>query len=590
MTIMNSSFSRWLLSVILLSSSFSASRGAEPRLYNLHPDFSHYVEGEIKRLMRKNHLPALALTLVKEDKVIYQECRGLIDRDKKIEAGPESIFKLWSVAKVFTAVEIFREAEENLIQLDAPVTKYLPEFHIQSRFPEAGPITVRSLLAHRSGLPRNECLICEEANKKDLSLAKFEEAASSCFLAYPPAYRYKYSNLNYNLLGRIIEETRGVNFATYMDEQLLEQLGMSRSTFSSETISDTSQLALGYEYYKRHYYPMIQSDIKSVPSGNLYASIDDLSQFLISALTNELFDSKHTMEQMFVDHYSRKEDPETMGLGWKTTHMNSGELMVWHDGGPGEGIGALVAMLPEEKIGIAVVANSTGFVSNRSIPFVKNILQHVLAEDEQPNTLNLTPANYTPEQKKLKDYEGNYIAFGSVMQVKAKKRKLKGKIGGINLSLIPINEDEYRVTHWMDKVGLTHIIQPPVDFAKIRISFIETDSSSISMLFNLDHIAYEICPSYPDPEELQDTWKNLLGEYHLAWRKPGSKPGQYSGDVFSISMENQVLRMSGVFGPIIPLEKNYIRILSGPFAGETMEYFPETGYLVHQNAVFVPES
>jgi CubicO group peptidase (beta-lactamase class C family) len=96
------------------------------------------VEGEIKRLMRKNHLLAMALTLVKKDKVIYQECRGFIDREKRIEAGPESIFKLWSVAKVFTAVEIFRAAEENPIQLDAPVSTYLPEFRIQSRFPETG--------------------------------------------------------------------------------------------------------------------------------------------------------------------------------------------------------------------------------------------------------------------------------------------------------------------------------------------------------------------------------------------------------------------------------------------------------------------
>jgi CubicO group peptidase (beta-lactamase class C family) len=550
------------------------------------------MEGEIKRMMRRYHLPALALTIVDGDKLIYQESRGLIDIDNNREARSESIFKLWSVAKVFTAVEIFREAEEGLIQLDAPISEYLPDFSIQSRFPDTDPITVRSLLAHRSGLPRNECLNFKEAGKTGFSLHKFEEAASACYLAYTPGFRYKYSNLNYDLLGRIIEENRGSDFADYMDEQLLDKLGMSRSTFSSGNINDTMQIALGYEYYKRHFYPMIQSDINSVPSGNLYASIEDLSQFLRLALNNELFDNKLTLKQMFVDHYSRREDPETMGLGWKTTRIASGELMVWHDGGPGEGIGALIAMLPEEKIGIAVVANSTGFSSNRSIPFVKGILKHLLEKrDVQPNTLNITPARYTPDKEILKDYEGSYIAFGSVMQVTAKKRKLKGKIGGINLSLIPISEHEFKVTHWMDKLGLTRIIQPPVDFAKIRVSFQETESpGSISMIFNLDNITYEICPRYPDPGNLQDKWINLLGEYQLAWREPGSKPGHFSGDFFSIFMENQVLSMSGVFGPILPLDESYIRILSGPFAGETMEYFPETGYLVHQNAVFVPQS
>lgn len=580
---------RLLFSVFILTGILDPSPGAESVFYKLNSSFTEYMESELSRMMRKYHLPAMAITIVDGEDVIYQEARGLIDIENNIAATSESIFKLWSLAKVFTAVEIFRETEEGIIDLDSPVSNYLPAFTIRSRFTEEDPITVKSMLAHRSGLPRNECLKCEGGDKEFNTLERFEESVSACYMAYPPGFRYKYSNLAYDLLGRIIEENREMGFPDYMKEELLEKLGMYNSTFCSKDVGNPGQLALGYEYYKRKYYPLIQSDINSVPSGNLYSTIEDLSLFLKSALNNQLFNNKHTLKKMFSDHYSEKNDPETMGLGWKTTRIAGQELMVWHDGGPGEGTGSLIAMLPDQKIGIAVVANSTSFSSNRIIPFVKDILTRLSDESkEQQNSQVLKSGKYIPETEVLDDCEGKYIAFGRAMHVKAKKRKLKAKIGGMNLNFVPVSETEYKVTHWVDKVGLTKIIQPPVDFDKLSVSFLETDSrNSRQMIINLDNITYEICPRYPDQVTIDDKWNSLSGEYQLAWRESGDKPGHFSGDVFTIILDDQILSMSGVFGPILPLDETYIRILSGPFAGETMEYFPETGFLIHQNAVFV---
>jgi len=585
---------RMLVWTIILICFFNPTEGAVARASGTaeNSSQSEYISKEIRRMMRKYHLPALAITIVDEKDVIFQEALGLIDVENGIEASTASVFKLWSVAKVFTALEIFREVEDGLIQLDAPISAYLPEFTIRSRFPEAGPITVKSLLAHRSGLPRNECLPCNEIDKNPHILDPFERSASACYLAFPPESRYKYSNLGYDLLGRIVEQNRNEGFTAFMSSHLLDDLGMHHTSFNSMDVQNGNQLAIGYEYYKRSLYPMIQSDINSVPSGNLYSTIEDLSIFLKAALNNELFKSKHTMQQMFTDHYSREEDPETMGLGWKTTRIGDEDLMVWHDGGPGEGIGSIIALLPDQKLGIAIVANSTSFSSNRTIPLVQDILNHLLdarLDRLPPPTKN--PDRIVYKHQLLSDFEGRYIAFGMVMDVKAKKRKLIGKIGGLNLNFIPVSDTEFRVTHWMDKIGLTKIIKPPVDFDKIGISFLESGSDKAEqMILNLDNISFEICPRYPVLDTLPDKWKSLPGAYQLAWRDYGNRPGHFSGDEFLFSWEDQVLNMSGVFGPLLPKEENFIRILSGPFAGETMEYFPETGHLVHQNAVFVPRN
>jgi len=545
---------------------------------------------EMKRMMRRHHLPAFAMSIVESDRVLFQSVQGFVDMEKQIPATGQSIFKIYSVSKAFTALEIFREVEEGLIVLDDPITKYLPDFRIQSRFPEGAPITVKSLLAHRSGLPRNECLTCPPAEDDPYSLHKFDVCSRDCFLAYPVGTRYKYSNLGYNLLGRIVEEKRNMGFEDYMKKHLLSDMGMESSTFQSSDLDSTTLIAKGYEYYKRKYYPMHQTDIKNVPSGNLYSNLEDMSVFLQGVLRNSIFTDENTLERMCIDHYSTELDPETMGLGWKTTLLAGGELMIWHDGGPDEGVGALVAAVPDQNLAVAMIANSKSFGGNISVLFAKEILEQLLVEKgtiEKPSTKKVERIQ-VPEQI-FPSYEGLYIAFGVPMEVKARRKKLQAKIGGMSLHLIPVGNAEFKVTHWMDKIGLTKIIPPPVDFDKLRISFPPGPSQKPGFsIISLDDISYEICPIYPDLDKMPEKWDHLLGSYELAWRLPDNQIGPLSGATYSISLEEGVLKMSGPFGPILPLDDNYMQLSSMPFAGETMEYVPEKGYIIHQNAIYIP--
>ncbi len=551
-----------------------------------------FVEKEMRRMMRKHHLPAFALCIVEDQHILFQESLGYIDLEKEIPATDHSVFKLYSVAKMFTALEIFREVEEGLIDLDAPLSAYLPEFRIQSRFPDQGTVTVRSILAHRSGLPRNGCISCPPDEHDPYSLERFERSTWECYMAYPVGFRYHYSNLGYDLLGRIVEQNREMDFATYMKTHLLNDLGMANSAFFSGALSSPHAVAQGYEYFKRKHYPMDQSDIANIPSGNLYSTIEDLSSFLKALINKQVFAKEHTLEHMCGDHYSAPEDPETMGLGWKTIKIAGDELMIWHDGGPDDGMGALVAFLPDQKLGIAMVANSTSFSSDKTVPFAMHIFDRLLEGKLHHGSSEVQKAHWAgPGEKVLLDQEGTYIAWGMTMEVEARKNKLKGKIGGFSLDLIPVSNTEYRVSHWMDRIGLTKIIKPPIAFNQLRIRFPESPSMvPDKLIIDLNHIAYEICPRYPVRTNPLESWERLQGNYHLAARLPGNKAGDDRGGKYSIYMDDHVLRLSGVFGPIMPLEDHFIRIVSGPFAGETMEYLPENGYIVHQNVVFVPDS
>ena len=108
------------------------------------------------------------------------------------------------------------------------------------------------------------------------------------------------------------------------------------------------------------------------------------------------------------------------------------------------------------------------------------------------------------------------------------------------------------------------------------------------MIINLDNISFEICPKYPNLLSIPGNWDDLVGDYQMAERLSGNKTGNFTGSQFSIHMEDNVMVMSGPFGPIVPMSEDYLIITSGPFAGETIEYYPESGNIIHQNAVFIP--
>ena len=550
-----------------------------------------YVEKRIEKVVKKHHLPSLSIVLVRDEKVIYKSVKGLADIENNIEINDDTYFKVWSIAKVFTALEIFREFEAGMINLDDPITRYLPDFSIKNSFDETSPITIRNILAHRSGLPRNECVTFNAPYNPLRSLDKFERATHDCYLSFPTETRYHYSNLGYDLLGRVIEETRDEGFAEYMDKNVLPLLGMAKSTFRFENISGSGITATGYEYYKGKYYPIDQSkNINSVPSGNLYSTITDLQAFILKILSdNSVFQKVETLNMMFQDHFSCQVDPETMGLGWKTCKIKNTELMIWHDGGPDDGTGALIAFMPEKKIGIVMVSNSTAFGGNVSVPFAVDIFNKMIDKDEAlPSPMKETVKKVKLEQDELEKLAGNYAAFGQIMTVVSKKHKLKGKIGGIGLDLIPAEGSSFKVTHWTHEIGLTKIIPPPIDLDRLSIEFINNDKNPDSnlMIINLDNISYEICPKYPLSDQWPEYWTHLPGEYQIHQRLSGDRIGELWDGKFSIKTDNDLVVMSNPFGPILPISEDYIRICSGPFAGEIMEYSPESGNIIHQNAIF----
>jgi CubicO group peptidase (beta-lactamase class C family) len=554
-----------------------------------------YAEHRIHQIMQQHHLPSVAVALLDDQDTVWQGAFGWADVKKEIPATVGTVYKLWSVAKVFTAIETMRLVEEGLVDLDAPITDYLPDFSIQSRFPPSEPITARSILAHRSGLPRNGCLLPMSEPGDYEVLGEIVESLQDCHMAFPVGHRYKYVNVGPDMLGYIIQELRGESFARYMEENLLARIGMENSAFLSVGIPVQKDVALGYEYYKGEYYPLEQGDITSLPSGNLYSTIEDMSAFVKFVFrggeaNGEQIINPETLRLMFENQYSSQRDPQPMGLGWKVTRALDPELMVWHDGGPGEGIGSLVALLPERKLGVVLFANEVSFEGSVSVPLAIELLELMLetkygvisAAEEPPEPIDL-------DRSLLDDYVGKYIAFGQVMKVSASGDRLKASIQGMELDLIPVGQNKFRVSHWLLKLGLADLFQLPIDLRKLEIEFLVGDEADEDvMIVNIGDVSYEVCPRYPEFTDIPAFWEELTGEYELVARLSSGNIGSEIVGRDEIRIEDGVLKMPGVVGPLKPISETEIIILSGPFAGETMVYDPGTGYIYHQWVVYKP--
>jgi CubicO group peptidase (beta-lactamase class C family) len=563
----------FLLVCLCLLSLFACSSAAEIRLGtspNPHIETIAFAEGAIKQCMRKYHIPNVAVALIEDQNIVLLEAYGTADRGKNTPATIDTVYTVYSIAKPFTAIEIMRLYEEGFLDLDAPITDIIPDFSIQSIFPQSETITIRQLLSHRAGLPRNSNYhgTLREAGWRALELQV--ESLSDAYLAYPPGKRYKYSNIGYNMLGHIVETLREEDFVGYMDREFLQAIGMTNSSFLSERLPGQTDVAEGYEFYKRKYYPHKMGDIIQIASGNLFSSAADMAEFMRFILRGGFVDDEsiigaNYLAQMFVPQYASDDDPQQNGLGWMISYEAVSELMVWHQGGD-INANAVVALLPERKYGIALLTNSGSFDGSILVQLAIDILKNITGRETASSISDVEVTTKKPTEKEILDqYSGRYVVFGQVLRLYDRHKKLKASFGPITLSLNPTNTDEFVPSHWLFSLGFRDLF--PTDLALVRFHFRQSGSQGEKQIIvRISDIHYEICDAYPPYDK---RWDRIVGKY----------------DGCEVTSEKDVLKMSNI-GILTETSENIFSVAGGPFGGDIVLYDPEKDSLIHQGITY----
>ena len=312
---------------------------------------------EIPELMRKNDIPGLAIAVVDRETVLWAQGFGSTDRSGRVPVSARTPFSVQSTSKAVTATAILLAVQDGLLDLDAPIRRYVPELSVQSRFESdaAAKITLRHLLSHTAGFT-HEAPVGNNYDPTSPSFAEHVRSISRTWLRYPVGQRYSYSNLGIDLAGYALERASGKPFPAYVSERLLGPLEMADSSFAPRFIKDRADRAIGHAKA----FSEVPLEIPMIPAGGLYTSATDLARFLQLHLRRGRNVAQTLLREDVIAQMYRvpwpvdgQEEGYALGLGVRHRH---GLLHFTHGGG-GFGFLADLMWYPEPGLGIALLTN-----------------------------------------------------------------------------------------------------------------------------------------------------------------------------------------------------------------------------------------
>jgi serine beta-lactamase-like protein LACTB len=339
------------------------------------------LEAMITREVKDKGLPALSIALVDDQTVVWAKGFGHADPEKKTPATAETVYRVGSVSKLFTDLAVMQLVERGTLDLDEPITKYLPDFKPTNTFDK--PITLRQLMAHRSGLVREP----PEGNYFDPnepSLAKTIKSLNNTELLFAPGAKMQYSNAGIATVGFVLEETQKQPFARYLARTLLAQFGMKKSSFEPDP-AITKDLARGvmWNYHGRDF-PAPTFQLGEAPAGTMYSTVNDLGRF-VSVLfakgkgPDGVVLKPETLEAMWKPQFVKEGEKNGFGLGFSISQFEN-RRRIGH-GGAIYGFSTALSALPEDKLGV-VVAASRDVVNPVTDRIAETALQLMLAAKE----------------------------------------------------------------------------------------------------------------------------------------------------------------------------------------------------------------
>jgi CubicO group peptidase (beta-lactamase class C family) len=309
--------------------------------------------------MAEQGIPGLAIALVDRDRTLWVEGFGHVDERGSAPVNADTIFSVQSMSKLFTATAVVRAAAAGRLDLDEPITTYLPGFTVHSAFEEhpERKITLRMLLSHTAGFTHEAPV----GNNNELDPGGFDEhvrSISDTWLRFPVGTGYAYSNLGIDLAGHILARVEGEPFPEVVRESLLEPLGMERTTFDRAAIRAARNRAVGH----LDPYPDPPIDVAMTGAGGLYASAHDLARFLRFQLNDGSIDGRLVLDRKWLRELRTVPPPHAGAPAGYALGIVRHRWKTWPDlfehGGGGYGFLADLWWAPEVGIGIAVLTNS----------------------------------------------------------------------------------------------------------------------------------------------------------------------------------------------------------------------------------------
>ena len=321
----------------------------------------------VDSLAAAQRLPGFAVTASVGNSVVWRHAVGFADIAARTPAATSTQFRIGSVSKLFTATLLMRLAQTGLLDLDAPISRYV------SVPPSFADVTLRQLAGHLGGVRHyrgNEFLSNTHYDSLTAALSVF---LNDSLLARPGA-RYLYSSYGYNLLGVAIERATGITFTRAMRRLVLEPLSLIGTTEDDKRSPHPNRASL-YMVSDGRASPAPEDDLSGRwPSGGYVSTTDDLALFGRTVLAPGLLDNE-SIRTMLTPQRTTAGVSTNVGIGWRIG-QDSTVGTFYHHGGTSNGGSAFLFVLPSRQLVIAMATNALAQLSERdAIELAKRILR-----------------------------------------------------------------------------------------------------------------------------------------------------------------------------------------------------------------------
>lgn len=337
------------------------------------------IEKFIEENMNEGKIPGLSVSLVKDDKTIYQKGFGYSDVEERKPVNSESLFEIGSNSKAFTALGILSLEKSGQINLNDEVTKYIPWLKVKYKGKEV-PITIQQLLNHSSGIPSKSIDNIPVSNG-DNAIEETVKTLAGIELDSEPGNNFQYATINYDVLGLIIEKVTGMSYEKYMEESVLNLLGLNNTYLNkNEVVNEymTKGYKIGFLKAQLYEAPVYGGN---KPAGYIISNAEDMAKWLKIQMgtINELkFDKDIIKKSHEVNRTVMPvSDGEFYNSGWFI--YPGGKVL---HGGNNPNYSSFITFNTKDKVGVVVLSNiNSDYVRNIGVGINRILQRESVRED-----------------------------------------------------------------------------------------------------------------------------------------------------------------------------------------------------------------
>lgn len=350
-------------------------------------DYSGRLDSAVTALMTRYEAVGLSVAVVKSNRIFYHHSWGVRDKEKMIPLQDDDVFRLFSISKSFISTAIMQLVEQKRLALDDDIRRYLPWVNRNPRFPDI-PITIEMLLCHRSSINDSQGYL------SDFDMLRPERNMSygQCYNQERPGSAYYYSNVNYNLLGAVIEKVTQMRFDEYIIANILHPLGLhgfyDMSQMGKRHFAQAYQYSTPKQGYQRNAsaYAPLSKELSSYVLGETTPLLSPCGGLKLNAAELAEYMMMHMNKGKLRGHRIVKKKSERQMWKVRSTESNYGLALIHYydiiDGeelighrGAGYGINTSMFFNPKKKYGFVILCNGVNTSLIDHYPFHRTLVR-----------------------------------------------------------------------------------------------------------------------------------------------------------------------------------------------------------------------